>query len=79
MFINIQKTSTIKTPAGKLEIGLVNGSYVIKYHNSMFVGSPFTCPVSFSTVFTIEEIVRSPEVRDFLARFTDNGTELAPF
>lgn len=66
--VPVTKTVTTRVPNGNFEISLDSGVYRLTYHNKVYKNSPFTGP-SFKSEYTIEEIMNSSEVRNFLKRF----------
>ncbi len=61
--IDIRKTSY------RDYFGITRESYEVYYINKLYKNSPFKCPQTFSTEFTLEEILNSPEISRFLERF----------
>lgn len=72
MQIPVTKTLTLSVPHGYLSIDKTeNGeSYQVTYHNKIYKNSPFVLPTTFSTKFSIEEVVNSSEVRNKIYQIT---------
>jgi len=69
MRIPMTKKIVMETRNGEMEITKIGDSYHLTYHNPIFKGSPFKMPTSFSTDFTIDQILKSSEVLTFMSRF----------
>lgn len=69
MRIPMTKKIVMETRNGEMEITKIGDSYHLTYHNPIYKGSPFKVPTSFSTSFTIDEILNSSEVLTFMSRF----------
>lgn len=72
MQIPVTKTLTLSVPHGYLSIDKTeNGeSYQVTYHNKIYKNSPFVLPTTFSTEFSIAEVVNSSEVRNKIYQIT---------
>ena len=71
MKIPLTKTVTMQVNHGELEIKTVkDNSYEVYYHNNIYQNSPFKMTQSFSTEFSIQEIVNSNEVINFITSIT---------
>lgn len=78
MIREIYKTIAMQVPHGVCRIkkesyvnywGETEYHYAIEYHNRIYKNSPFRCPCTFSTDFTIEQILNSREFQTFISRF----------
>lgn len=69
MKIPMTKKITMETSNGEMEFLKIEDSYHLTYHNPVYKNNPFKVPTSFSTDFTIEQIMNSHEVSTFMCRF----------
>lgn len=69
MRIPVTKTVTSVVPNGELEINFNGKQYEVVYHNVLFKGSPFVCPVRFSSAYTVDQIAKDRDVVKFISRF----------
>lgn len=69
MKIPMTKKIVLETSNGEMEIIKIDDSYHLTYHNNIYVGNPFKVPITFSTNFTIDQILNSHEVATFMCRF----------
>lgn len=69
MLIPMTKKVVSETRSGAMAITKIGDSYRLTYHNPIYKGSPFKVPTSFSTAFSINEILKSSEVLAFMSRF----------
>ena len=67
--IPVTKTITTTVPNGHIEIYLNGDSYRVWYYNDSYRNSPFLLSNSFSSEYSVDEIMKSSEVRKFLERF----------
>lgn len=70
MRIPMTKKIVMETRNGEMEITKIGDSYHLTYHNPIYKGSPFKVPTSFSTSFTVDEILNSSEVLKFMTAFS---------
>jgi hypothetical protein len=63
------KTISVSHVWGKIHIVDNSSHWHVEYHNSVYVNSPFICPVTFSKSFSLDQIIKSSEVISFLSRF----------
>lgn len=72
MQIPVTKTLTLSVPHGYLSVDKTKDgeSYQVTYHNKIYKNSPFVFPTTFSTEFSVQEIVNSNEVRAKIYQIT---------
>jgi hypothetical protein len=70
MIIEVTNTQHYIVKNGTLHIEKTGDHYSIEYHNPIYTNSPFKMPTTFSDRYTIEEILQSHELAEFLSRFT---------
>lgn len=69
MKVQMYKEVRYEVANGLMEIEIINNLYELTYYNSFYKNSPFKLPTTFSTRFTIQEILASSEVLSFMSRF----------
>ena len=69
MKLPMYKTVSYEVPNGEMEIDIVDDSYELTYHNKIYKNSPIKVPITFSTKFSIAEVMASSEVLTFMSRF----------
>lgn len=69
MKIQMYAKVVTEIPNGEMEIIKDGDSYRLIYHNSIYTNSPFKLPMTFSTDFTIEQIISSQELDQYMKRF----------
>lgn len=67
--VTMKKKIVMEAENGEMKITRDGDTYRLEYHNRFYKNSPFKVPTTFSTDFTIEEIISSHEVTKFMRRF----------
>lgn len=67
--IPVTKKVTMEVPNGHIEIIEHSHCCQVKYYNSIYKGSPFLCPTTFSKDYSVEQVMKTLEVVNFLKRF----------
>lgn len=77
MLIPLTKRVSFSVEHGHIQLRKTNdgNTYEVYYHNDLYVGSPFKHTVSFSTDFTVSEVVNSSEVIRFVKQITGETFE----
>jgi hypothetical protein len=73
MKIPVTKQISMRVANGELEVLKENGSYHVYYHNSIYVGSPFKLPNSYSLDFSMIEIAKDSNVLKLISRVTGDN------
>lgn len=74
--VPLTKKLVMRVSHGHLELTKVDPTaWKVCYHNPHYVNSPFELFTHFSTDFTVDEIVKSREVVNFVTRITGDIPE----
>ena len=70
MRVPMTKKIVMELNNGEMEFERIGDTYHLTYHNPIYKNNPCKVPTSFSTDFTIEQIMNSNEVLTFMTRFS---------
>lgn len=67
--VPMTKIVKMEVSNGEIRVYRKDDTYTLEYHNIFFKNTPFRMPTQFSTSFSIDEILKSNEVKKFMKRF----------